>query len=220
MDMKSLSPSPGVVLRRLAAGSALLLLAAAPLSGQPSAPRSPDKTVTGDLVVKFRDASEPGAALSAVVDGSRTIGSAAPVAARLSNELGVPLILVQVTSGREALLAVDRKALLESMAQRARREPGVASAKAIPPPATILPGEQISLRIELKPQASAQALAGKLASGPLLRPQLQTVGGATLLSIDMLALTRSLLEQLKQRSDVEYAQANLVLRAIGATPPR
>lgn len=186
-----------------------------------SAPRAEAPIVAGDVIVKFRDTSEAGASLAAVLSGTRTMESAAPVAARLSAELGVPLRLVQVTSGREALLAIDRDALLRSLAQRAAREPGVARAVASPPAAPGLPSEQASVRIELKPQASPQSLATKLASGTLLRPRLQTdPTGATLLSYDMTSLTLALLERLKQQPDVEYAQANRLLRPVDANKPR
>ena len=61
--------------------------------------------MSGDLIVKFRDASEPGVQLAAVLAGQRSVTSVAALATRLSSELGVPMVLVQVTSGREALLA-------------------------------------------------------------------------------------------------------------------
>ncbi|MDH5539019.1 MAG: hypothetical protein OEY03_06410 [Rhizobacter sp.] len=219
--MNAFRSGPVAAFRLLGSGLLVLLLSAAPVAGQSSAPRSPDTTVTGDLIVKFRDSTDAGAALAAVVGGTRAMASAAPVAARLSSELGVPLKLVQVTSGREALLAIDREVLLRSLAQRALREPGVARAVPTPRAATVLPSEQASVRIELKPQASAQALAGKLDSGELLRPSLVTqAGGATLLSYDMAGLTLAVLERLQKHAEVEYAQANRILRAVDGGKPR
>ena len=214
--------------RRLAVGALqalMLALAAALAAGQATAA----PVVAGDLIVKFRDSSAAGAALAAVLAGSRPLASAAPVAARLSRETGVPLTLVQVTSGREALLAIDRTALLRSLAQRAAREPGVARATVLGPAAAGLPpglpSERASVRIELKPpassQASTEALAGRLASGELLRPRLHTeASGATLLSYDMAGLTLALLARLGQRADVEYAQANRLLRPVDPRRPR
>ena len=213
----------GTVARRrlLGGGLLVLLLGAAPVASLCSAPRSPDTIVTGDLIVKFRDSSEAGASLAAVVSGTRAMDSAAPLATRLSSDLGVPLKLVQVTSGREALLAIDRDALLRSLAQRAQREPGVKRAVPVPPPATVLPSEQASVRIELKPQASAQSLAGKLGIGSLVQPRLHTdASGATLLSYDMAGLTLALLDRLKRQADVEYAQPNRILRPVDVGKPR
>lgn len=197
----------------------LVLLTQAPAPAFSSPPRAAAAIVAGDLIVKFRDASEAGASLAAVLAGTRTADSAAPVAARLSEVLGVPLKLVQVTSGREALLAIDRDELMRSLAQRAAREPGVVRAITMAPAAAGLPSEQASVRVELTPQATPQALATKLASG-LLRPRPQSdSAGTALLSYDMAGLTLALLERLKQQADVEYAQANRLLRAVDGDKP-
>jgi len=211
----------GVVHLLLAGG---VLAASAPAPAFSSPPRSSAAIVSGDLIVKFRDASEGGAALAGVLGGTRTLASAEPVAVRLSESMGVPLKLVQVTSGREALLAIDRDALRRSLAQRAAREPGVARALAVAP-APGLPPEQVSVRLELAPQASPQGLAARLATAPapgsLLQARLHTdASGATLLSYDLAGLTLALLERLKQQPDVEYAQANRLLRAVAPDKPR
>ncbi|KNZ34150.1 MAG: hypothetical protein AD742_01720 [Methylibium sp. NZG] len=202
---------------------ALILASQAPAPAFSSPPRSGAAgalVVAGDLIVKFHDTSDGGATLASVLGGTRTLASAEPLATRLSEALGVPLKLVQVTSGREALLAIDRDALQRSLAQRAAREPGVARAVAVVPAAG-LPSNALSVRLELTPQAAPQGLAAKLAtpltSSSLLQPRLHTdASGATLLSYDMTALTRALLERIKQQADVEYAQANRLLKPTGA----
>lgn len=207
--------APGLAL------ATLLVLAAHTAALAFSSPlRAAAPIVSGDLIVKFRDTSDGGAALAGVLGGTRTLVSAEPVAVRLSEALGVPLKLVQVTSGREALLAIDRDALQHSLAQRAAREPGVARAMAVAPAAG-LPPEQLSVRVELSPQAAPKGLAARLASGSLLRPRLHgETNGSALLSYDMTGLTLALLERLKQQADVEYAQANRLLRAAGPDKPR
>jgi len=174
--------------------------------------------VSGDLIVKFRDASESGRQLAAVLAGQRDLASAAPVASRLSADLGLPLVLVQVTSGREALLALDRQALGRSLLARAGREAQVQRATmTVPPPGGGLPGAQLVMRIELRPAApaaAAQAVASRLALPRLPAPQMQgePAGPALRLVFDIDALTLALIERLQQRSDVEYAQANRLLR--------
>lgn len=204
----------------LLVGLALVLAAQAPARAFSSPPRAAAPIVSGDLIVKFRDTSDNGVALAAVLGGTRTVEAAAPLAARLSEVLGVPLKLVQVTSGREALLAIDRDALQRSLAQRAAREPGVARALALAPAAGLSP-DQLSVRLELTPQAAPQGLAARLTSGNLLRPRLHTdASGATLLSYDLARLTLALLERLKQQADVEYAQANRLLKPARADKPR
>jgi hypothetical protein len=204
------------------AGGVLAVQAPAPAFSSP--PRSSAAIVSGDLIVKFRDTSDGGVALAGVLGGTRTLVSAEPVAVRLSDALGVPLKLVQVTSGREALLAIDRDALQRSLAQRAARESGVARALPVAP-APGLPPDQLSVRLELAQQAVPQGLAARLAtpptSGSLLQPRLHAdASGATLLSYDLAGLTLALLERLKQQPDVEYAQANRLLRPVAPDKPR
>lgn len=174
--------------------------------------------ISGDLIVKFRDTSEPGRQLAAVLAGQRDTASAAPVASSLSADLGLPLVLVQVTSGREALLALDREALGRSLLARAGREAQVQRATmTVPPPGGGLPGAELVLRIELRPAApaaTAQAVASRLALPRMPAPRVQdeASGQALRLAYDIDALTLALIERLQQRSDVEYAQANRLLR--------
>ena len=190
-----------------------LLVACAASATQAGAP-----IVSGDLIVKFRDASEPGAQLTAVLGGQRSIASVAPLAARLSADLDLPLVLVQVTSGREALLALDRTALTRALLARAGSEATVQRATAVgAAPAAGLPSAEMVLRLELRRGTSTStqgALAQRLAAGGLTRPRVQAEsgGGALRLHYDIDALTLALIAKLQQRSDVEYVQANRLLR--------
>ena len=223
MDVSQRAGLPCKLTPGLALAALLVLAAHAPASAFSSPPRAAAPIVSGDLIVKFRDTSADGVLLAAVLGGTQTVEAAAPLAARLSEVLGVPLKLVQVTSGREALLAIDRDSLQRSLAQRAAREVGVVRALAAPvaPAAPALPADQLTVRVELTPQAAPQALAARLASGSLLRPRLHgESNGTALLSYDMAGLTQTLLERLKQQADVEYAQANRLLKPARADKPR
>ncbi|MBI5716442.1 MAG: hypothetical protein HZC37_02000 [Burkholderiales bacterium] len=179
--------------------------------------------MSGDLIVKFRDTSEAGRQLAAVLAGQRTVASVAPLAAQLSSELGVPLLLAQVTSGREALLALDRAALGRSLLARAGREASVQKAVlTVPPQGSGLPGAELVLRIELRPNTAAavrEALPGRLVLATLARPQAAADGGdgALRLRYDIDALTLALIAKVQQRPDVEYVQANRLLRPVA--PP-
>lgn len=175
--------------------------------------------ISGDLIVKFRDASEPGTQLAAVLAGQRTVASVAPLAARLSGELGVPLNLVQVTSGREALLALDRQALGRALLARAGREASVRRvALAAPAVPAGLPGTQLVLNLETQgpmPTTARDALGARLAIGTLGRPRVVVAQGADSairLHYDVDALTLALIARLQQRPEVEYVQANRLLR--------
>lgn len=200
--------------RAIAGAVALLLLHAVPAGSARAAP----PMVSGDLIVKFRDASEPGRQLAAVLAGQRDMASALPLASRLSADLGVALVLVQVTSGREALLALDREAIGRTLLARAGREAQVQRATmSVPPPGGGLPGAELVLRLELRPAApaaTAQAVASRLAVARMPAPQLRDAGSGKemLLVYDIDAWTLALIERLQQRSDVEYAQANRMLR--------
>lgn len=172
--------------------------------------------VSGDLIVKFRDASEPGGQLAAVLAGQRTVASVAPLAARLSAELGLPLVLVQVTSGREALLALDRAALTRALIAQAEREPAVqrASVAAAAASAPVLPSAELVLRLELRGQGLRADLPLRLAAAGLAPPRLQTEPGGTTwrATYDIDALTLALIGRLRERPDVEYVQPNRLLR--------
>jgi hypothetical protein len=187
--------------------------------------------ISGDLIVKFRDTSEPGTQLAAVLAGQRSAASMAPLAARLSTELGVPLVLPQVTSGREALFAIDREALARALLARAGRESAIAGARmTVPPPsASVLPGAELTLRVELHsrtPAAAREAVPARLSLGPpaapLLRPRVEPEDGGVALKLhyDIDGLTSALIAQLQQRPEVEYAQANRLLRPMQAPPAR
>lgn len=182
--------------------------------------------VAGDVIVKFRDRTEPGAQLGAVLAGQRTVASVAPLATRLSMELALPLVLVQVTSGREALLALDREALTQVLLARARREQGVQGGAAATDAALapgVLPGSDLVLQVQLRPGAAPSLpghLAKRLAAGGLVPPRVQREGDGKSLQLhyDMDALTLALITKLQRRPDVEYAQANRLLRPAPAAP--
>jgi hypothetical protein len=177
---------------------------ATPFEAHPAAvlaAQSAAQAVSGDLIVKFRDADQPGPAL----------------AARLSADLKVPLRFVQATSGRELLLALDRQALAQTLARRAVREPGVTSAEPQLDLQPGLPPQHLVVRLKQRAGTSLSALPGRLAVDGVL-PQLQSrPDGSVLLQLDIDAVTEALLARIQQRADVEYAQANRLLRP--APPP-
>jgi porphobilinogen deaminase len=101
-------------------------------------------------------------------------------------------------------------------------------------PRTVLPAAQVALAVELRrgseaeKQVSAAAQAGRrttpevaalvarLAAGA--RPPLAghvTERGQLILTVDMAALTRDLVDRLGRRADVEYAQPSHVVRPLG-----
>jgi len=195
--------------------------------------------VAGDLIVKFTAASEPGTLVTRAMQGDQTADrQLAALAARLSQELGVAIAAVRVTSGNELVLGVDRDQLAQSLRQVVMRDLAVRAATRIDPPKTVLPAAEIALALDLRRDSEAgrqvhssaragrqasneiEALVKKLCIGADPQPSGRvSKRGQLVLSIDIAALTLDLVERLKRRSDVEYAQPSLIVKpSRGASP--
>jgi hypothetical protein len=195
--------------------------------------------VAGDLIVKFTAASEPGTLVARAMQGGQDADrQLAALAARLSQELGVALAAVRVTSGNELVLSVDRERVMQSLRQVVTRDPQVRKATRIDSPKTVLPAAQIALALDLRRDSDAgklvrqtaqakrkttkevEALVAKLCVGTDPQPS-GYVGnrGQLVLTIDIAALTLDLIERLKRRPDVEYAQPSQIVKPYpGASP--
>jgi hypothetical protein len=200
-----------------------------------AAANGPASFVAGDLIVKFTDASEAGALVArAVRDEPAATAQLPTLAARLSAELGVGLTSARVTSGRELVLSVDREQLLARLAQRAQRDPAVIAVTPLAGPKTVLPPAEVALTVEFAAGSDAYrqlqraARAGErrnrdidaLVAGLTAGTDLKPIGhsnerGQLVLTLDVAALTRDLVERLKRRADVEYAQLSQVVRPFG-----
>lgn len=197
-----------------------------------AAANGPASFVAGDLIVKFTDASEAGALVArAVRDEPAATAQLSTLAARLSAELGVGMTAARVTSGRELVLSIDREQLLARLAQRVQRDPAVTGVTPLAGPKTVLPPATIALVVEFAPgsdgyrllQRAARAgerrnrdidaLVAGLTAGADPQPAGQAnERGQLVLAVDVAALTRDLVERLKRRADVEYAQLSQVVR--------
>jgi hypothetical protein len=221
-------------MRRDRTRAARLLLAASCLGLAAAQANGPPSFVAGDVIVKFTDASDAGQAVARAMRAGEMLADVAPVAARLSAELGIPLVAARVTSGRELVLSVDRGEVAQTLTQRLGRDPSVRSVTPVDPPKTVLPALQIQLAVGLAPDSEAQrrvqqaaqagrettaeidALVARMAGGVEPRPAGRvTERGRLMLTIDVAALTRELVERLKRRQDVEYAQPVQVVRPYG-----
>lgn len=195
--------------------------------------------VAGDLIVKFTAASEPGTLVARVMQGDQAADQQlAALAARLSQELGVTVAPVRVTSGNELVLSVDRDRLAQSLRQVVTRDPAVRAATRIDPPKTVLPAAEIALALDLHHDSEAgrqvhrsaragkqtsneiEALVKKLCAGADPQPTGRVSNrGQLVLSIDIVTLTLDLVERLKRRPDVEYAQPSHIVKPYpGANP--
>jgi hypothetical protein len=195
--------------------------------------------VAGDLIVKFTTASEPGTLVTRVLQGDQTADrQLAALATSLSQELGVAVSAMRVTSGNELVLSVDRDQLAQSLRQVVTRDPAVRAATRIDPPKTVLPAAQIALALDLRRDSEAgrqvrrsaragqqtsnemEALVKKLCVGAVPQPSGRINNrGQLVLTIDIAALTLDLVERLKRRPDVEYAQPSQIVKPYpGASP--
>ncbi len=152
-------------------------------------------------------------------------------AAALSKETGIPFEAARITSGRELILEVRPDELLTALEEHVSQAPDVAechrsSGDRSSPRAreevlvSFLDGSQSFAALErMSPTASRQPdpalteLAEPLIRGfdyPVISRRLPS--GELALSIDVNALTISLVEMLPGRDDVEYAQPNFIVR--------
>jgi hypothetical protein len=194
----------------------------------------PSTFVAGDLIVKFTDASDAGQAVVRAMRSAQVPADVVAVATRLSDELGVPFVAARVTSGRELVLSVDRDRLTHTLMQRVRRDPAVRGITPVTAPKTILPAAQLAFVVELRPDSEAQRQVRQATqAGRRTTPEVdklvarlvadlypQPTGhvnerGQLVLMVDIAELTRELVERLKRRPDVEYAQLSQVVRPFG-----
>lgn len=169
------------------------------------------QSVTGDLIVKFRDSSATAQELAPVVTGAKPAADAQSVVTRLGRELGVPLRVASVTSGRELLLAVDRDAVSKAIEKSAARQTGIRAVQSVAAAQSVLPAPQMQFEVIPEPGAptpSAAQLAGRFADYAAVSADMDRM----VLTIDMAELTRATAEKLGKDPQVEYAQLNLVMR--------
>jgi hypothetical protein len=203
------------------------LIAAAEANG-------PSTFVAGDLIVKFTDASDAGQAVGRAMRSAQVPADVVAVATRLSDELGVALVAARVTSGRELVLSVDRDRLTQTLTQRVKRDAAVRGITPVAAPKAIWPAVQLASVVELKADSEAQRQVQQAAqAGRRTTPEVgklvarlvsdlypQPTGhvnerGQLVLMVDIAELTRELVERLKRRPDVEYAQLSQVVRPFG-----
>jgi len=195
--------------------------------------------VAGDLFVKFTPVSESGMLVARAMQGDQAADrQLAALATRLSQELGVALATVRVTSGNELVLSLDREQVMQSLRQVVTRDPAVRKATRIDSPKTVLPAAQIALALDLRRDSEAgklvrqtaqakrkttkevEVLVAKLCVGADPQPSGYVSNrGQLVLTIDIAALTLDLVERLKRRPDVEYAQPSQIVKPYpGASP--
>ncbi|HET6521548.1 MAG TPA: hypothetical protein VFG47_17280 [Geminicoccaceae bacterium] len=221
-------------LGRLATVLAGLSVAAAGAAADGPAPRG----VGAEAIVKFAPGT---AALQAVEQASGAASAASRQQLRaleqtLSREAGLPVVVRQLTSGREAVLAVDLQAIAAKLVRALEGEPEVEGARLVDDPASA-PGPARPVTVTVQPTpggslAQALATAGSAGSDSALgrleaaverevgAPIAAEVSSPTTLTVrlDTRALTGQLMDRLRAMPEVEYAQPNYLARPRGAPP--
>ena len=195
--------------------------------------RSP-QTAMAELIVKFVAGSEAQQVVNAAVqEGIQRNAGLTRLAQTLSDQLNVPLQAQRVTSGRELVCAVDINAMAQQVAAHLQRRDDVQRATPMPTdPATQGPGHRNpKVLIEFTPDSNAaKTLAKALRESPESSSALQGLAESVgdeldlpltmqpedvqrlVLSVDMESVIAELVERLRQRSDVEYAQPTFLLK--------
>lgn len=199
-----------------------------------AAANGPSSFVAGDLIVKFTEASGPGRAVARAMRAEQLPDEITAIATRLSAELGVALAAARVTSGRELVLSIDRERLARTLRQRLKRDPAVGDVTPLEPPKTVRPAAQLAFVVDLAADSEARrqveqavragrrttpevnSLVARLTANAYPKPTGHvSARGELILTVDVAALTRELIERLKRRPDVEYAQLSHIVRPFG-----
>ena len=211
---------------------ALWLVPAKPLGAEVKL-QSPQSAMA-ELIVKFVADSEAQQVVNAAVqEGVQQNAGLVRLTQTLSDQLNVPLQAQRVTSGREFVCAVDINAMAQQVAAHLQRRDDVQ--RAVPmttDPATQGPGHRNpKVLIEFTPDSNAaKTLAKALRESPESRSALQGLAASVgedldlpltmqpedvqrlVLSVEMESVIAELVERLRQRSDVEYAQPTFLLK--------
>jgi hypothetical protein len=216
------------------AGGGVLLFAAALLPFRPSAgqdlPAAPPPV--REFIVKFKAASAGDrAAAQAMQDQAGQAAVFADFAAALSGEIGVPVRIYMVTSGRELVLGVDATKVADAAVAGLQQRPDIRRAGRVdggdaPQPVPRDPmlavefadGSAIGRRLAdgLPPPDDpdilglSQDMADRIGLPLGLRPE----GPAILFRLDIGRVTSELEARLKRRPDVAYVEPNRLLQPL------
>lgn len=188
--------------------------------------------VTGDVIIKFTDKSQAGKLIAEALDlSSNRLESLQAIARQLSSEMDVPLSALRITSGQELVVGIDRASLVRSLKERLQREPAVQRVISIETGGTVLPSSELAMSVNLRPDSPIQRqvqrdlrtgqrtseeldkMVAGLISGVSPRPSAHIDNnGRLILTLDIGELIDDVVIRLKRRSDVVYAQANLMVR--------
>ncbi len=176
---------------------------------QPEARTTPEPPfVPGEVIVSFRRGSEAEGLVAQAVAGDPA--GTRKLEAYLESacaKAGIPARMKRLASGRDVLLALDFGGLTTRLVSALGADRGVARAALVSGEGKDPPEVRVELREE------APGLVDRVARdlGLPLRSRF-TAERELLVAVDAEASTRALVDRLRRRDDVAYAQPNYVLR--------
>jgi len=200
-----------------------------------SASRSPS-SARGEVIVKFKSMSKAGECVStAAKENDIRNESLVSFSRELSKDLGTPVEATQLTSGGEVVLGVQFAELAANLAALLKARPQVTRSweiKARESPAPSSTRSDVGVAFAASSREAQVLAQGSAVPHAELKPFLEGLEhdfGSKLrarvdgeknlvLGIDEEALTLTLVERLKGRADVEYAQPNFVARKFSRDP--
>ncbi len=212
----------------LAILAALATLTACASHADPPSQEEP-RHVPGELIVGFHAGSDANQAVSAAMAGGLVADPAMDeYVAALSERLGLPCAVRQITSGGEILLVVDEEALAASIAAAAAAKAGVeaAEARAAAAPTRFGPGQEVTVRFGAESGAGeALATAAGAEPPPAVREWISELGGelglelrgkaadgGLVLTVDLGWATKELMQRLREQPEVAFVELNQLLQ--------
>ncbi len=208
--------------------AAALAVAACASHADPPSQEEP-RYVPGELIVGFRAGSDASQAVSTAMAGGLVADPAMDDYLKaLSERVGLPCAVRQITSGGEILLALDEEALASTIAEAAAAMGAVQSAEARPAAESRFgPSHEVAVQFDAasaegKSMATAAAGAEPPSSvgrwisqlGEELGLKLRgSVGeGGLVLTVDLGWATQELMKRLREQPEVAFVEPNQLLQ--------
>lgn len=169
-----------------------------------------------EIIVKFAADQAINEMITVAFDDKTAQASLERYVQTLSEELVVPFVYSRLTSGREIVIEVPEKRVLQMIAERIRRSEGVEKvvvARRTSQETGYAVGEILvsvdSARIEIGPRGVADALAVRLVNDARFPVNGEArADGLLAITADLERIIGTLAADLTGRSDIEYAQPN------------
>ena len=192
--------------------------------------------VDGELIVKFESGQDIQARINdAMRDPSAKADTHSEIrhyVSELSDQVGVPLVMVRITSGRELLLAIPRRPFLEGVAERIRSRSDVSAIEIVHDETALSHNDKLIVtfgegaksltRLIEASEAECREVAGSISATLIDEPAYdfdarRLEGNRLEISVDVRKVALDLATRLRDRPDVEYAQPNFAVRVYDDT---